>query len=56
MKKNYMAPAMEVEMIDSLKSILLTLSPGEPFGDGEEGTAEAKEMFGSQYKLRGWYE
>lgn len=54
MKKNYMAPVMEIEMISSLQSIMLTLSPGQPCGEGEEVTADAKETFGSEFSLGGW--
>lgn len=47
MKKNYMAPVMEVEVIGSLLTPLLTspltnIDMGDPAGDGEDITADSK--------------
>lgn len=52
MKKNYIAPAVEIEIVDTQNGILLSASNpkidmGNPFGDGEEGVADTKGAFES---------
>lgn len=42
MKKNYIAPMVEIEMVETQNSLLLTVSMGNPFGEGEDGTADVK--------------
>lgn len=48
MKKNYIAPAVEIEVVYSRENLMLTISNGEPFEDGEEGTADVNEEDGTE--------
>lgn len=47
MKKNYITPVMKTVTLDSFDSLLsgsaMTLSVGDAFAEGEEGTADVKE-------------
>lgn len=54
MKKNYMAPVMEIEIVKMTKNLMLTVSPGNPVGEGEEVTADSKQ-FSDEYSLDGKY-
>ena len=49
MKKIYIAPAVEIEYVDTHNGILLSASiaMGDPYGEGEEGTADVKSYFES---------
>lgn len=54
MKKNYMAPVMEIEIVKMTKNLMLTVSPGDPIGDDETVTADTKQ-FSDEYSLDGKY-
>lgn len=54
MKKNYMAPVMEIEIVKMTKNLMLTVSPGDPVGDDETVTADTKQ-FSDEYSLDGKY-